>query len=179
MAALFFLSLLVAVVYWAARRGKINAFGGVARITRRFCDPIMQPLERRVARFGGNPQDAPIWLVGIVVVLGLLLMGFVSWLVGVVYYVAALTHGGPREWARFIIDLSYFILCAALLVRVLGSWFGMGRYNCWMRLAYRLTDWLVEPIRRRLPAFGFIDLSPLIAYGALWLVHALLVRTLL
>lgn len=147
-------------------------------MTRKLCDPIMQPLERRVARFGGNPQDAPIWLVGIEVVLGLLLMGFVSWVAGIVYRVEALAHGGPGEWSRFVIDLSYFILCAALLVRVLGSWLGMGRYNRWMRLVYGLTDWLVEPIRRLLPPFGFIDLSPLIAYFALKLVHWLLITTL-
>lgn len=178
-AAVFFLSVLVALVYWAATRGKINALGGLARATRKLVDPIMRPLERRVIRFGGNPQDAPIWLIGIVVVLGLLLLGFIQWLVGVVYYLGALAHGGFREWARFAVDLVYFTFSIAIVLRVIGSWIGMGRYTRWMRLAYWLTDWLVEPIRRMLPPFGFIDLSPFIAYFALWLVHLLLVRTLL
>ena len=177
-AAVFFLSLLVALVHWAARRGKVNAFGGLARATRKLVDPIMRPLERRVIRFGGNPQDAPIWLIGIVVVLGLLLLGLIEWLVGVVYYLGALAHGGLREWARFAIDLVYFTFSIAVVIRVIGSWIGMGRYNRWTRLAYWLTDWLVEPIRRMLPPFGFVDLSPLIAYFALWLVHRLLVALL-
>lgn len=171
--------MLVALLYWAARRGKISAFGGLARTTRRLFDPIMRPLESRVIRFGGNPQDAPIWLIGIVGVLGLLLLGLIKWLVGVIYYLGALTHAGPREWARFVVDTAYFILVAALLVRVLGSWIGMGRYNRWMRLAYRLTDWLLEPFRRMLPPFGIVDLSPLLAWLALWLVHKVLVATLL
>jgi YggT family protein len=177
-AAIFFLSLLVALVYWAARQGKINASGRLARTTRRLVEPVMRPLERRVVGFGGSPQDAPIWLIGIVVVLGLLLLGFIRWLVGAAYYVQALAHGGLREWARFAVDLAYFVLLIAIFVRVLGSWIGMGRYNRWTRPAYRLTDWLVEPMRRMLPPFGFIDLSPLLAYFALWLVHRLLVSIL-
>jgi uncharacterized protein YggT (Ycf19 family) len=41
------------------------------------------------------------------------------------------------------------------------------------RPAWLLTDWLVEPIRRRLPPFGPLDLSPLVAYFALVLLRAL------
>jgi YggT family protein len=177
-AAVFFISLLVAVLYWTARREKINAFGWLARTTRRLLDPIMVPLERRVIRFGGSPRDAPIWLVGFVVVLGLLLLAFVDWLIGAGYYAQALAHGGFREWARFAVDVAYFVLSAAIIVRVVGTWLGMGRYNRWSRPAYWLTDWLVEPIRRRLPPFGFIDLSPVAAYVVLWMVHRLLVAIL-
>jgi YggT family protein len=177
-AAVFFLSLLVAVVYWAARRGKINAFGGLARGVRRLCDPIMIPFERRVVRFGGNPQDAPIWLVGIVGALGLFLLALTQWLVGTAYYVEALSHGGFREWARFVADLAYFLLTTAIIVRVIGSWIGMGRYNRVTRLAYFLTDWIVEPIRRMLPPYGVIDLSPLVAYFALFLTHWAVLRIL-
>jgi len=174
----FLLSLLVALVYWAARRGKINAFGWLARGTRRLCDPFMHPLERRVVRLGGNPQDAPIWLVGIVVVLGLFLLAFIRWLVGTAYYLETLSHAGPREWARFAADLVFFVLTAAIIVRVIGSWIGMGRYNRLTRLAYFLTDWVVEPIRRLLPPFGVIDLSPLVAYVALYLTHLVVLRLL-
>lgn len=177
-AAAFLIALLIALIYWAARRGKISAFGWLARGSRRLFDPIMRPLERRVIRMGGNPQDAPIWLIGIVVGLGLLLLGLIKWLVGFGYYLGGLAHAGPREWARFAITTVYFILAAALLVRVIGSWLGMGRYNRWIRFAYRLTDWLVEPIRRILPPFGIIDLSPLLAWFVLWLARLFLTSIL-
>lgn len=177
-AALFVLSLLVAVGYWAARRGKINAFGWLARGIRRLADPIMHPVERRVIRIGGNPQDAPVWLIGIVGVLGLLFLGFIKWLMGIALYIGALAHGGPREWILFLVDTIYFILLVALMARVFGSWLGMGRYNRWMRGAYRLTDWFVQPFRRMLPPFGFVDISPLLGWLALWVVHKLLVALL-
>jgi len=40
--------------------------------------------------------------------------------------------------------------------------------------AERLTEWLLAPIRRILPATGALDLAPMVAFVALWLVQALL-----
>ena len=33
----------------------------------RLSDPVLLPLERRIFRAGGNPQNAPLWLLGIVI----------------------------------------------------------------------------------------------------------------
>src|SRR2546425_416515 len=64
---------------------------------------------------------------------------------------------------------------AALVVRVIAGWFGYFRYTRWIRPAYALTDWLVEPIRRVLPIAGGFDWSPLAA----WLVLVVLKGVLL
>lgn len=177
-AAAFLLATLVALVYWAVRRGKLNAFGPIPRATRRMADPLIRPLERRVIRWGGNPQDAPLWLVGIVLVVGLIFLSLLKWLAGLIFYISGLSDAGPRGWISFVFDLAYFVLAAALLIRVIGSWVGIGRYNRWMRFAYILTDWLVEPIRRMLPGFGIIDFSPLVAWLALYLMRNLVLRGL-
>ena len=66
----------------------------------------------------------------------------------------------------------------AILIRVLGSWLGVGRYNRWMRPFYSVTDWLVEPIRRRLPPFGALDLSPVAAYLLLLLLRGAILSAL-
>jgi len=63
-------------------------------------------------------------------------------------------------------------------VRVIGSWFGAFRYSRWMRPAYALTDWLVEPLRRILPPFGMMDVSPLAAWFVLWVLRQLLLSVL-
>jgi YggT family protein len=177
-AAAFLLACLIALVSWAVRQRKLSAFGGIARFTRRVADPILKRIERTVVRHGGNPQDAPLWLIGIVLVVGLLFLGLIKWIIGVVLYVSLLEQGGPRAWISFVIDVTYFVLTSALLIRVLGSWVGMGRYNRWTRWSYRLTDWVVEPIRRVLPPLGFIDVSPLVAWFALWLIRNLIVGNL-
>jgi uncharacterized protein YggT (Ycf19 family) len=75
-----------------------------------------------------------------------------------------------------IVNWTYAVLVAALWVRVIGSWFGAFRYNRWVRPAYFLTDWIVEPLRRVLPRFGAFDWSPLAAWAALWMLKTLIVR---
>ena len=177
-AILFFLSCVVALVYWAVRRGKLQPFGPVARAVRRLADPVMIPLERRVIRWGGNPQDASLWMIGIVLVIGLVLLSFLKWLFGIILYMQTLSGAGPRAWISFGLDLAYFVLIGALFLRVIGSWVGIGRYNRWMRIAYTLTDWVVEPIRRRLPGFGMIDFSPLVAWLALYILRNFVLRGL-
>lgn len=177
-AAAFLLTCIVALVYWAVRRGKLNAFGPIARTTRGLAEPIVRPVERRVIRWGGNPQDAPLWLIGIVLVVGLVFLSFIKWVAGIILYVSNLSGAGPRGWIGLAFDLVYFILAAALLIRVIGSWVGVGRYNRWMRHLYTLTDWLVEPIRRMLPGPGFIDFSPLVAWLVLYILRNFVLRGL-
>src|SRR6266568_3433478 len=81
---------------------------------------------------------------------------------------------GPRATIAFLIVAAYNILFVALLLRVIASWFGFFRYARWMRPAYLLTDWLIEPIRRVLPSTGTIDWSPLAAWLALWVLERIL-----
>jgi YggT family protein len=154
----------VALTHWAVRSRRITPFGGWPRFVRRASDPVLQPLERRVVRSGGNPQDAPLWLVGIAIVGGLLLLSLVHWLVGFAVTLGVLAQSGPQAWARFLVSGLFSLLMIALFVRVISSWFGISPYRPWMRPVMILTDWIVDPIRRILPPFGMIDFSPLVAW---------------
>ena len=73
-----------------------------------------------------------------------------------------------------VVEMTFNVLILALLVRVVGSWFGVGRATRWMRPAYLLTEWLVEPIRKRMPPTGMFDWSPLVAWVILVLARAVL-----
>jgi YggT family protein len=161
----------VALTHWAVRSRKITPFGAWPRFMRRAGDPVLQPLERRILRSGGNPQDAPLWLVGIVIVGGLLLLSLVQWLVGFAVTLEVLVQSGPRSWARFLVSGLFSLLMIALFVRVIASWFGISPYRPWMRPVMMLTDWMIEPIRRILPPFGMIDFSPLVAWLVLSVVR--------
>src|SRR5918911_4921361 len=74
----------VALTHWAVRSRRITPFGAWPRLMRRASDPVLLPLERRGIRAGGSPQDAPLWLVGLVIAGGLLLLTTVHWLAGFV-----------------------------------------------------------------------------------------------
>ncbi len=163
---------LVALTHWAVHAGHLAAFGGWARTVRRLSDPALRPLERRLVRAGRNPQDAPYWLLGLAVFGGILVVSLSRWLVGFAYTVAALPRQGPGVIAVFVLDLATNVLLLALIIRVLTSWLGAGRFLRVAMWAHRLTDWLVLPIRKRLPAIGPFDWSPFVAYIVLLLARA-------
>jgi YggT family protein len=145
---------------------------------RRASDPVLLPLERRVIRAGGSPQDAPLWLVGIVIAGGLLLLTLVHWLAGMAVTLSILAGSGPRAWARFVVSGLFTILMIALFVRVISSWFGISPYRPWMRPVMALTDWIINPIRRILPPLGMLDLSPLVAWLVLSVVRGFVLSLL-
>lgn len=161
----------VALTHWAVRSRRIDPFGAWPRFVRRLSDPVLLPLERRIMRAGGSPQDAPLWLLGIVIGAGLLLLSLTGWLIGTASTMAALAQGGPRVWLRVLVSAAFTVLMAAILIRVIGSWLGIGPYRKWMRPVYALTNWLIDPIRRVLPPLGVIDFSPMVAWLVLYVVR--------
>lgn len=169
---------LVALTHWAVRSRRITPFGPWPRFVRRVSDPVLLRLERRIVRAGGSPQDAPLWLLGVVIAGGLLLLTFVHWLAGFVATLGVLSASGPREWARFVVSGLFTLLMIALLIRVISSWFGISPYRPWMRPVMALTDWIIDPIRRFLPPLGMIDFSPLVAWLVLTLVRGFVLSLL-
>ena len=172
--AAFAASVLVALASWLVRTRRISPFGALGRTLRATSDPLIRPVETRLVRAGGNPAHAGWWLVAAVAAAGVLLMTLWNWLVDTAYGVAAAFSAGPREAIALAIVVAYTIIVVALWVRVLGSWFGHFRYSRWLRPAYALTDWVVEPIRRVLPPAAGFDWSPLAAWLALWVLKRLL-----
>ena len=161
----------VALTHWAVRRRKIGPFGAWPRLVRRISDPVLLPLERRVIRFGGSPQDAPLWLLGIVILGGLILLSLTNWVLGTLGTLGALASASPRDWARILVSWAFSLVMAAIFIRVIASWFGVSEYRPWMRPLVFLTDWIVQPIRRLMPSTGMIDFSPMVAWLVLWVAR--------
>lgn len=172
--AAFATSVLVALASWLVRTRRISPFGALGRALRSASDPVIRPVETRLVRAGGNPVHAGWWLVVAVAAGGVLLITLWNWLVDTAFSVAAAHSAGPRAAIALAVDVLYGILVVALWVRVVAGWFGYFRYSRWVRPAYALTDWLVEPIRRVLPPAGAFDWSPLAAWLALWVLKRLL-----
>jgi YggT family protein len=168
----------VALTHWAVRRRKIGPFGAWPRLVRRLSDPVLLPLERRVIRFGGSPQDAPLWLLGIVILGGLILLSLTNWLLGMVGSLGALADASPRTWLRVVVSWAFSLIMLAIFIRVIASWFGVSEYRPWMRPLVFLSDWIVQPIRRVLPSTGVIDFSPMVAWLVLWVARNLVLGML-
>lgn len=177
LAALLYASV-VGVTFWLVRTSRLAPFGAWPRAIRRAADPLLHPLERRLVRAGRNPQDAPLWLFGITVAAGLLLISLGDWLISVALEARLAAGGGAHGLAAFVVGSVFTILIGALIVRVIASWFGIGAYRPWFRPVVRMTEWLVAPIRRVVPPVGMVDFSPLIAWLILILLRAFLLGLL-
>ena len=172
------LAALAAFGSWLVRTRRVSPFSALGRGLRSATDPILRPVERRIVRMGGNPAHAGGWLIVLTAVAGIILISLLGWLLTTFQTVQVAAHGGPRATLALIVHLAYRILIFAILVRVIASWFGAFRYSRWIRPAYILTDWIVEPIRRVVPPLGPFDVSPLVAWLALWVLRQVLLSML-
>jgi YggT family protein len=174
--ALFWLALALAVVAlldWLVRTRRVPPFGAVARFCRRWIDPLMAPVERQILRRGGLPTTAPWWALGAVIVGGLLLIALLELLGGLVAQ-AAWAASSPGRFGVTLLSWGFSILRIAIFVRVIASWFGVSPWSRWIRWAYVLTEWMLAPLRRVIPNFGPMDVSPLVALLLLWLIQNVL-----
>lgn len=172
------LAALAALGSWLVRSRTISPFSALGRGLKAATDPLLRPVEKRLVRMGGNPVHAGGWLIVVCAVGGIILLSVLGWLFTTFRTAQAAATGGPRASVALTLWLAYNVLKYALIVRVIASWFGAFRYSRWMRPVYALTDWIVEPIRRIVPSLGPFDVSPLVAWLALWLLLQVLLSML-
>ncbi len=164
LAALFLLD-------WAVRTRKVGPFSALARFCRARVDPLVAPMERRVVRAGGLPSSAPLWALGAAVVLGILLISVSNYIIEQIMVANYAINSGPAGLYRLLVIWTFTILRAALLVRVLSSWFPISPYSVWVRWAFTLSEPILKPLRQIVPNLGMMDITPIIAYFALGLLQ--------
>lgn len=163
----------VALVDWLIRTRKINPFGAVPRFFRRFVDPLMAPIERRLVRSGHQPSAAPWWALVVIVVGGILLITTLTFLGGV-FEEAAFGLTSPGRFILLLVSWALALLRIALIVRVVSSWLQVSPYSRWIRWSYVLTEWMLAPLRRVIPTLGPVDVTPIVAYFLLVLAASVI-----
>jgi len=176
--ALFAVSALAALGSWLVRTRRISPFSPFGRSLRSATDPIVRPVEKRLVRMGGNPVHAGWWLVVVVAAGGVIFISLLGWALNTFHVVTWAAERGPSATLGLAVELGYNVFFYAVIIRIIGSWLGFFRYNRWMRPFYALTDWLIEPIRRVVPPFGMLDLSPLVALVVLYALKTVLLAGL-
>ncbi|NMM85145.1 hypothetical protein B2J88_12320 [Rhodococcus sp. SRB_17] len=74
----------------------------------------------------------------------------------------------------FLLDVAAGLLCGACLLRIYMQWQRIGFGNPVGRLVFALSDWMVLPLRRLLPAVGRWDWASLVAAGLVELAQYVL-----
>lgn len=166
----------ICVLDWAVRTRKISPFNGIARFCRSTVDPFIAPIERKVVRAGGTPAAAPLWALAAVVVGGILLLTVLDVIRFEVVKSIIATSEGPSGIFVLVVGWTFGILKAAIVVRVISSWLPISPYSLWVRWSYLLSEPLLAPLRRIVPALGGLDLTPIVAYILLDITASLLLK---
>ncbi len=66
----------------------------------------------------------------------------------------------------------------ALIVRIVLSWVPHNPYNQAIRFLYKITDPILNPIRKFIPPFRGIDFSPVVVFFGLSLLKKIVVGIL-
>jgi len=152
------------LIDWMVRTRRVNVFGTLARFTRSKIDPILEPIERRVVRAGGNPVSAPLWALAAVVIGGILLVSVLDFIRAEILGLALAAQSGPRGYLKLLVAYTFDFLRVALMVRVVSSWLPVSPYSGWIRWSYAVSEPMLKPLRLIIPAMGPIDITPIIAY---------------
>jgi YggT family protein len=161
---------------WAVRTRKISPFNAIARFCRSTVDPLIAPIERKVVRAGGTPASAPLWALAVVVVGGILLLTFLDMIRTQVVLSMIAGQNGSAGIFHLLVSWTFWILKAALIVRVISSWLPISPYSGWVRWSYALSEPILAPLRRIVPNLGGLDITPILAYFLLNIIESVLFR---
>ncbi len=86
--------------------------------------------------------------------------------------------GLPSTFVNILANVLY----AAMIGRVLVSWFNIGPSSPFypaVNVLYQITEPILAPIRRVLPRFGMLDLSPMVALILIGFIRGLVIGRLI
>jgi YggT family protein len=73
-----------------------------------------------------------------------------------------------------MIETIFWLMDLAILLRVLFSWVNADPFNPLVRFTYQVTEPLLAPLRRFIPPFGGLDITPVVALFILDLARRIL-----
>lgn len=170
---------IIATLDWGVRTRRINPFSGIARFMRGRVEPRLAGVERQVMRAGGHQSTTPWWALVAYVVCAVLLLAAVDLLASLVRDLLVAASLGGAGLLLLAVRWIFGFLQFALLVRVIASWFPSLAARRWVSWSFGATEWMLRPLRRVMPSMGVIDITPIVAYFALWLAERLVTTVLL
>ncbi len=153
-----------------------NPFGRIGRFgfkIRRITEGWVYPAARFLAGFRVDVRLAPL----LVIFLGFVLTYFMSQTIGNTFFIidgisAAISTGNVKATVGFII---YALL---ILVRFVSQWF-VYTQNTLLGFVRRVTDPIMLPFQKLIPQVGMFDISAIVVLIIIFLLQAVVMRTLI
>jgi YggT family protein len=77
-----------------------------------------------------------------------------------------------------VVSVAFEVYSWILIIRILLSWIQHNPYQPIIRFIYEVTEPYLRIFRRVVPAYGGIDLSPIIAFFVLRIIEWIVIRIL-
>jgi len=168
----FGLYLLAALLRLLLQLSRADFYNPVAQFVVTVTNPPLLPLRRVIPGFLGIDWASVVLLAA----LKLAELYVVAWMRDFTPALAGVALVGLAQLLR----LTVYVYIVTILARVVLSWvqpYG-GRANPVLDLLWSLTEPVLRPARRLIPAFGGLDLSPIAVFVLLELTLILLVQPL-
>ena len=78
------------------------------------------------------------------------------------------------NWLATFVNLLFWVLEMAILMRVILSWFRLDPYHPFVQIVHQITEPVIGPLRRIIPSIGMIDITPVVALIVLQIVQEIL-----
>ncbi|MCK5812624.1 MAG: YggT family protein [Cocleimonas sp.] len=133
---------------------RANFYNPLSQFLVKVTNPVLVPMRRFIPSVGKIDTSAIVLALGLTMIkmalLSLIVFGTIPFLVVIL--------GSIIDLAKVII----WIYLIALLVQAVMSWVGSAHGNPVAPLVQSLTEPLLRPVRKVIPAMGALDLSPLV-----------------
>jgi YggT family protein len=161
---LFFMAVLLRFLLQIARADFYNP---ISQSLVKLTNPLLKPLRRVIPGAMGIDMAALVLALLIKLAMNLLLL-FAN---GVFQAnIALVLLWSVLGCVVAILNIYYFVLLASIIT----SWVAQGSHNPAVILVQQIAEPILAPFRRRLPAMGGIDFSPMLAFAAIYILQILL-----
>lgn len=167
---LFGLYLLIVMLRFLLQLFRADFYNPISQFIVKVTAPLLKPLRKIIPGFGGLDIASLV----------------LAWLVKTVELVLVLAISGKGVLLLLpvllaipaLVELTIHIFLFSILIVVILSWVAPGGYNPAIGLLQSLTEPLLRPVRRLIPALGGLDLSPMVVMIGLVLLKMLLIPPL-
>jgi YggT family protein len=157
----------------------LNPFSWLALTVRTWSDPLVNPVRGKLVGFGFNPKFAPLITILIAVLLGWLTLKLIGNVLGTIaLIILSVMSGSPVSLIGSILFGLLALMSLLIMARVIFSW-STNYSNPVMRFLFRVTEPVLGPARRLIPAVGMFDISPMIVLLILQLLQEAIRGTLI
>ncbi|TGG90069.1 YggT family protein [Natronospirillum operosum] len=163
----FALVLIALAARFMAQVAQVDPYGPMAETVRKISNPFVSPFMLVIPRIRGLdlPALLVIWLLQVVMAFIL-----VSMLPQLNAAVSTIIVGGAFATAGLILEVTRW----SMIIVAIGSWLSSGAPNPLLAFLRDMIEPVVAPFRKLNLQVGMLDLSYLLAFLVLYIVHGIL-----